>query len=117
LAEIPGFDRIFIWPEAITIHSQLLWSRKENRFLKMRNFKERKRGNYSEQSILFLIPLWRFGLDCLVLFLIFWIVRNNPKGCTNSGFLYELGYKQPESHSDYSLKLLNFCSTHPNIIP
>jgi hypothetical protein len=62
-AEIPGFDRIFKWPEAITIHRRLLWSpliqclflnrlpeaitihrrllwsRKENRFLKKRNFK------------------------------------------------------------------------------
>jgi hypothetical protein len=56
----------------------------------MRNFKERNRGFYSEQLILFLIPSLRFGLDCLVLFLIFWIVRNNPKGRANSGFLYEL---------------------------
>jgi hypothetical protein len=25
-AEIPGFDRIFKWPEAISIHRRLLWS-------------------------------------------------------------------------------------------
>jgi hypothetical protein len=30
---------VYLWPEAINIHRRLLWSRKENRYLKKRNFK------------------------------------------------------------------------------